>query len=194
MGRRPILKWQVKRSPPFPTTPEEVVVLYGISRPFGLLSPASGHVIYVLLTRAPLTYRSRFVRLACVKPAASVRSEPGSNSPVESWQSQYRTKTYSKTYRYSVFKDPLVNRARTLVRAEADSIDRLFSCQPGFLFFPVSSAASKLVLDGGTRKILIPPPRVNLRGVDFCEEVSIRSPTPRFSSHLDSSLNPHDPS
>jgi hypothetical protein len=34
----------------------------------------------VLLTRAPLPLRS--VRLACVRPAASVRSEPGSNSQV----------------------------------------------------------------------------------------------------------------
>ena len=34
----------------------------------------------MLLTRAPLTLRS--VRLACVRPAASVRSEPGSNSQV----------------------------------------------------------------------------------------------------------------
>jgi hypothetical protein len=35
---------------------------------------------HVLLTRAPLPLRS--VRLACVRPAASVRSEPGSNSQV----------------------------------------------------------------------------------------------------------------
>ena len=30
------------------------MVLRGISSPFELLSPASGHVTYVLLTRAPL--------------------------------------------------------------------------------------------------------------------------------------------
>ena len=35
----------------------------------------------MLLTRLPLPLRS--VRLACVKPAASVRSEPGSNSQIE---------------------------------------------------------------------------------------------------------------
>lgn len=34
----------------------------------------------MLLTRLPLPLRG--VRLACVKPAASVRSEPGSNSPI----------------------------------------------------------------------------------------------------------------
>ena len=38
---------------------------------------------HALLTRLPLTRRC--VRLACVKPAASVRSEPGSNSQVETF-------------------------------------------------------------------------------------------------------------
>ena len=41
----------------------------------------------MLLTRAPLYSRTPkgvfLVRLACVRHAASVRSEPGSNSPVD---------------------------------------------------------------------------------------------------------------
>ena len=60
----------------------------GISPPFGGLSPTSGQVTHVLLTRLPLYSRAeaRFlVRLACVRHAASVRSEPGSNSPVRWW-------------------------------------------------------------------------------------------------------------
>jgi hypothetical protein len=40
---------------------------------------------HALLTRLPLLLRG--VRLACVRPAASVRSEPGSNSQVESCDS-----------------------------------------------------------------------------------------------------------
>ena len=36
----------------------EVVVLFGISTPFGMLSPARGQITHVLLTRAPL-YRGR---------------------------------------------------------------------------------------------------------------------------------------
>ena len=40
---------------------------------------------HALLTRLPLPRRG--VRLACVRPAASVRSEPGSNSQVESLDS-----------------------------------------------------------------------------------------------------------
>ena len=42
---------------------------------------------HVLLTRLPLPLRG--VRLACVRPAASVRSEPGSNSQVESIDSGF---------------------------------------------------------------------------------------------------------
>ena len=51
--------------------------LCGISSPFGELSPTTGQIAYALLSRPPLTRRS--VRLACIKRAASVRPEPGSN-------------------------------------------------------------------------------------------------------------------
>ena len=66
------------------------MVLSRISPPFERLYWSRGQVIYVLLTRAPLSwkikkanlfYSSRIVRLACVRHAASVSSEPGSNSP-----------------------------------------------------------------------------------------------------------------
>ena len=58
----------------------------GISSRFQLLSQSSGQVSHVFLTRSPLglplyCYRMDPVRLACVKHAASVRPEPGSNSP-----------------------------------------------------------------------------------------------------------------
>ena len=46
-----------------------------------LLFPTIGQVTYVLLTRPPLSHRSETVRLACIKHAASVCPEPGSNSP-----------------------------------------------------------------------------------------------------------------
>jgi hypothetical protein len=39
----------------------------------------------VLLTRPPLAARRQPVRLACIRRAASVRPEPGSNSPDELW-------------------------------------------------------------------------------------------------------------
>ena len=58
----------------------------GISTGFPVLSQSSGQVAHVLLTRSPLglhrcCHRMDLVRLACIKHAASVRPEPGSNSP-----------------------------------------------------------------------------------------------------------------
>ena len=56
----------------------------GLSPAFAGLSPSRRQVTYVLLTRAPRYSSEDFrVRLACVRHAASVRSEPGSNSPIE---------------------------------------------------------------------------------------------------------------
>ena len=63
-------------------------MLCGISSRFQLLSPTGRQVPHALLTRSPLNLisfgRSRIplspVRLACVRHAASVRPEPGSNS------------------------------------------------------------------------------------------------------------------
>ena len=67
----------------FPWSPAGVHVVSGISSSLGLLSQTEGQITHALLTRAPLYSPEGFlVRLACVRHAASVRSEPGSNSPV----------------------------------------------------------------------------------------------------------------
>ena len=67
----------------FPISPAEVTVVSGISSSLELLSQTEGQITHALLTRAPLYLPEGFlVRLACVRHAASVRSEPGSNSPV----------------------------------------------------------------------------------------------------------------
>src|SRR6202167_2683369 len=81
IGREPLPKRN-----PFLTSPCEVVGVSGISSGFPLLSRSSGQVAHVLRTRSPLglhrcCHRMDLVRLACVKHAASVRPEPGSNSP-----------------------------------------------------------------------------------------------------------------
>ena len=58
----------------------------GISRRFQRLSRSGGQVGHVLLTRSPLYVRPKaglIVRLACVRHAASVHPEPGSNSPFD---------------------------------------------------------------------------------------------------------------
>ena len=62
------------------------MVVSGISSRFRGLSQCEGQITHVLLTRSPLVYprRGLTARLACVKHAASVRPEPGSNSPLKS--------------------------------------------------------------------------------------------------------------
>ena len=61
-------------------------VLWGISRRFHRLSPRYGQVAHALRTLAPVAIKKLLLishaapRLACVKPAASVHPEPGSNS------------------------------------------------------------------------------------------------------------------
>ena len=60
----------------------------GISTGFPVLSPTMGKVAHVLLTRSPLGTslpcgRKALARLACVRHAASVNPEPGSNSPFD---------------------------------------------------------------------------------------------------------------
>ena len=67
----------------FPPQPMQAMVLSGIRPSFPSLSRSAGQITHVLLTRSPLEHprRGLSVRLACVKHAASVRPEPGSNSP-----------------------------------------------------------------------------------------------------------------
>ena len=80
IGREPIPD---RRSFPPPNMRKRVIS--GISSCFQLVSQSQGQVAHVLLTRSPLVYprRGLTVRLACVKHAASVRPEPGSNSPLK---------------------------------------------------------------------------------------------------------------
>ena len=70
-------------------------LLCGISICFQMLSPASGQVAYVLLTRPPLVGDQNLtgastscqldqrVRLACIRHTAGVHPEPGSNSHIK---------------------------------------------------------------------------------------------------------------
>ena len=66
-------------------------MLCGINLPFGRLSPSLRQVTHVLLTRPPLirSRRNFIARLACVRHAASVRPEPGSNSQFKSLNAHY---------------------------------------------------------------------------------------------------------
>ena len=61
-------------------------VSWDISASFPAFCPCAGQVAHVLRTRTPLAItvllRHAAVRLACIRPAASVHPEPGSNSPL----------------------------------------------------------------------------------------------------------------
>src|SRR5206468_12572681 len=81
------------RAPPTPqklspTRPCDQQGISGIRPSFPGLSQSAGQITHVLLTRSPLESlrRALSVRLACVKHAASVRPEPGSNSPNKNHQ------------------------------------------------------------------------------------------------------------
>ena len=96
IGRESILQ----RIAPLIILPCDWIILCGISVRFQTLSPSQGQVTHALLTRPPLSQTpdsrlqipvpslssdarsltSETVRLACVRHAASVRPEPGSNS------------------------------------------------------------------------------------------------------------------
>ena len=76
---------QIAQGPKVPCFPPQRIC--GISHPFGQLSPTTRYVPmhYSPVRHSPPGASTRAaVRLACVKHAASVQSEPGSNSYVQS--------------------------------------------------------------------------------------------------------------
>ena len=79
MSREPI---HIRRI--FQTSLMREMLLWEISRRFHRLCPRYGQVAHVLRTLPPVAVRVLLLhaapRLACVKPAASVHPEPGSNS------------------------------------------------------------------------------------------------------------------
>jgi hypothetical protein len=73
---------------PFPAPTMRRRLISGIRPSFPGLSRCRGQVTHVLLTRSPLgttrcCHQMALARLACVRHAASVHPEPGSNSPSE---------------------------------------------------------------------------------------------------------------
>ena len=117
MGREPIHK---RLSAFFPKSCD-LRTLSGISGPFGPLSRTLGQVAHVLLTRSPLALvlRPKPARLACLRHAASVRPEPGSNSPLHLFLKAAKNLLrllkgswlfFFQPLRCSVFKDRLASR------------------------------------------------------------------------------------
>ena len=89
VGRYPAIKLMPRGPIPPRIAPLTVpgcprTVPWGIRLRFQRLSPRAGHVAHALLTLPPVAasalLRRVAPRLACVRPAASVHPEPGSNS------------------------------------------------------------------------------------------------------------------
>ena len=111
--------------------------LSGISSSFPELFRTKG---YVPTCYAPVCHSriATSVRLACVRPAASVRSEPGSNSPVEFLNRKIRFQVlasttlcfcYSHPVCYLVFKDQYIRAACRSVQ-KGDYTQNCLPCQP----------------------------------------------------------------
>ncbi len=94
----------------------------GISNPFGLLSPTFGQVAYVLRDRSPLTPSRRKVpvRLAFLRHAASVRPEPGSNSPtkIKLPAAQGHRQDFSKFWLQTLLQGPAITNLAALLDLE----------------------------------------------------------------------------
>jgi hypothetical protein len=111
----------------------------GISTGFPVLSQSSGQVAHVLLTRSPLAlhqycYRMERVRLACVRHAASVRPEPGSNSPSRLTAGQATSKEAIRPNQESESRHALTRawqpQARNLLQDSKACLLHLFDSQP----------------------------------------------------------------
>ena len=78
------------------------MLLRSITRRFHRLSSTTGHVAHALLTLSPVAVRVLLLhaapRLACVKPAASVHPEPGSNSSLYNYKSKLDSLTYLRLF------------------------------------------------------------------------------------------------
>ena len=134
--------------------------LCGISSRFQLLSPCMRQVTHALLTRPPLSHKifiseenqiKCFVRLACVKHAASVHPEPGSNSHVKVCHLSMSCPVFKLAYQFP-FACPLIYCFKvvsfketfvccyysTLKFIESFKVISLFNYQSSFLFAVVS--------------------------------------------------------
>ena len=147
-------------------------MLCGISPAFAGLFPIGGQIAHVLRTRAPCAHPYCYgprTRLACVKHAASVRSEPGSNSRLKpvAWRKKKpglpRASLPSKIVSRSVFSKFSIGIALLLEQARPIEVEQILAhrinCQRAFVLPPLSSR----VASNEPTKITKPAEIVNTR-------------------------------
>ena len=141
-------------------------VLLGISPPFDGLSPAEGKIIHALLTRAPLYSLAEanfLVRLACVRHAASVDSEPGSNSRLKPVVSPSPTEVGSGSTVFALESSEHSYLVR-MIKPKPDSFSRL-ACSTNLSKILSSIRLSGLV--GSRPRLASGCPRTCLRSLRY---------------------------
>ena len=122
------------------------VILWGISRRFHRLFPRNGQVAHALRTLAPVAinktrkFHHAAPRLACVKPAASVHPEPGSNSSLYNFL--YNSKLVTDTY-----NSFLIKRCLLIIYAVLDEVSLAYPPDKGRLhtcYSPVRRSPTKV--------------------------------------------------
>ena len=131
----------------------QLVHVCGISPDFSGLSPCAGHVAHALRTLAPaesIAAPRAAPRLACVRPAASVHPEPGSNS------SLYITILIFPVapVLLSPVRSPGRNR-RSYFFGTFSCLLPVFSMNFLFQFFPLLSASPVPLVPNGIAKVLL---------------------------------------
>ena len=177
------------RLSPFTPIPCETVVLCGISRCFHLLSPCLGQIAHALLTRPPLEHLllNVLARLACVKHAASVRPEPGSNSYVQSFSNSFSSSRRTSRQSGSSFLRPELKLSQNLtVLPSGDFKGSLKPRNPSPSATSLPSGKLPLFLLCIVFKVRVPPSPITLHGRPFqAANVSIpkhrRPVNPHFS-------------
>ena len=178
---------------PFPKTPCEEKGIPGIRPRFQGLSRSEGQVTHVLLTRSPLIHQmqapSFIVRLACVKHAASVRPEPGSNSPQKTCKRAKTDSTKKHTtnqknqpaMQTKKPKHPTPKKGQTS-RTPQNMSDTLSSTQGAFLH-PVRFAFQLFPRRGNFFSLACEVHSVK-SAEGFLRHIRFRSLLPKTSSHL----------
>ena len=135
-----------------PALPQELsqsgirrTVSCGIITCFHVLFPTGGQITHVLLTRPPLptTRGWPFVRLACLRRAASVRSEPGSNSP--SWSPAPKCRQLFIRFCLSLKRTRLLFILLPLFSSRIDSKLNYYKLLSSLPFADISQKTSHLV-------------------------------------------------